>query len=78
MSIEIDITIIGAGVVGLAIAAEMSRTNKNVFVLKKNRTFGLETSSWNSEVIHGGMNYPEYLLEGRILRKWQSLALRIL
>jgi L-2-hydroxyglutarate oxidase LhgO len=59
MSAEVDIIIIGAGVVGLAIAAEVSHTNKNVFVFEKNRTFGLETSSRNSEVIHAGMYYPD-------------------
>ena len=59
MPAEVDIIIIGAGVVGLAIAAEVSQINKNVFVFEKNRTFGLETSSHNSEVIHAGMYYPE-------------------
>ena len=59
MSNEVDIIIIGAGVVGLAIAAEVSRSYKNIFVFEKNRTFGLETSSRNSEVIHAGMYYPE-------------------
>ena len=59
MASEVDIIIIGAGVVGLAIAAEVSRTCKNVFVFEKNRTYGLETSSRNSEVIHAGMYYPE-------------------
>ncbi len=47
-----DITIIGAGVVGLAIAAELSRRFNNIIVLEKNNTFGQETSSCNSEVIH--------------------------
>ena len=65
MSTEIDIIIIGAGVVGLAIAAEMSRTNQNVFVFEKNRTFGMETSSRNSEVIHAGMYYPEDSLKAK-------------
>jgi L-2-hydroxyglutarate oxidase LhgO len=59
MPAEVDIIIIGAGVVGLAIAAEVSQINKNVFVFEKNRTLGLETSSHNSEVIHAGMYYPE-------------------
>ena len=59
MSNEVDIIIIGAGVVGLAIAAEVSRSYKNIFVFEKNRTFGMETSSRNSEVIHAGMYYPE-------------------
>ena len=65
MSTDIDIIIIGAGVVGLAIAAEVSRTNKSVFVFEKNRTFGLETSSRNSEVIHAGMYYPEDSLKAK-------------
>ncbi|MFZ0035646.1 MAG: NAD(P)/FAD-dependent oxidoreductase [Sedimentisphaerales bacterium] len=65
MSAEVDIIIIGAGVVGLAIAAEVSRTNKNVFVFEKNCTFGLETSSRNSEVIHAGMYYPDDSLKAK-------------
>jgi len=59
MPAEVDVIVIGAGVVGLAIAAEISQFNKNVFVFEKNRTFGLETSSHNSEVIHAGMYYPK-------------------
>ena len=65
MSTEIDIIVIGAGVVGLAIAAEVSRTGKNVFVFEKNSTFGLETSSRNSEVIHAGMYYPDNSLKAK-------------
>jgi L-2-hydroxyglutarate oxidase LhgO len=59
MANEADIVIIGAGIVGLSIAEAVSRTCKNVFVFEKNHTFGLETSSRNSEVIHAGMYYPE-------------------
>ena len=65
MSTDIDVIIIGAGVVGLAIAAEISRANKNVFVFEKNRTFGQETSCRNSEVIHAGMYYPENSLKAK-------------
>jgi L-2-hydroxyglutarate oxidase LhgO len=65
MSAEVDIIIIGAGVVGLAIADEVSHTNKNIFVFEKNRTFGLETSSRNSEVIHAGMYYPDDSLKAK-------------
>ncbi len=65
MSPEVDICIIGAGVVGLAIAAELSRPGRNVFVFERNRTFGLETSSHNSEVIHAGMYYPPGSLKAR-------------
>jgi len=65
MPAENNIIIVGAGVVGLAIAAELSRTHKNIFVFERNRTFGLETSSRNSEVIHGGMYYPEDSLKAK-------------
>ncbi|HUV44717.1 MAG TPA: NAD(P)/FAD-dependent oxidoreductase [Dehalococcoidales bacterium] len=65
MSIEVDVAIIGAGVVGLAVAAELARQQKGVFVLEKNQTFGLETSSRNSEVIHAGIYYPEGSLKAR-------------
>ncbi len=65
MTTEVNIAIIGAGVVGLAIAAELSRQQENVLVIEKNRTFGLETSSRNSEVIHAGIYYTEDSLKAR-------------
>jgi len=54
---EVTVTIIGAGIVGLAIAAEIAGKTGNVVVVEKNVTFGLETSSRNSEVIHSGIYY---------------------
>ncbi|UCB43007.1 MAG: NAD(P)/FAD-dependent oxidoreductase [Dehalococcoidales bacterium] len=66
MPVEVDVAIIGAGVVGLAIAAELSRRQKGTIVLEKNHTFGLETSSRNSEVIHAGIYYPEGSLKARL------------
>ena len=66
MSIEVDVTIIGAGVVGLAIATELAQAGKATCVLEKNHTFGLETSSRNSEVIHAGIYYPENSLKARL------------
>ena len=62
---ENNIVIIGAGVVGLAIAAELSHSNNHIYVFEKNRTFGLETSSHNSEVIHAGIYYPENSLKAK-------------
>ena len=55
---DTNITIIGAGVVGLAIAAKLSERFPDVFVLEKHEKFGQETSSRNSEVIHSGIYYP--------------------
>src|SRR5271157_6131091 len=73
MPVEVDVIIIGAGVIGLAIAAEVSQTNKNVFVFEKNRTFGLETSSHNSEVIHAGMYYPENSFKAKFCVRGNAL-----
>jgi L-2-hydroxyglutarate oxidase LhgO len=61
-----DITIIGAGVVGLAIAAQIASEDKEVYVLEKNKTFGLEISSRHSGVIHSGIYYPEGSLKAKL------------
>lgn len=58
-----NITIIGAGVVGLAIAAKLSEEFEDIIVIEKHLSFGQETSSRNSEVIHSGMYYPEKSLK---------------
>jgi len=74
---DLHITIIGAGVVGLAIAAELSKKHENIFVFEKNSGFGQETSSRNSEVIHSGIYYPQNSLKtelcsvgNRLLYDW--------
>jgi len=61
-----DITIIGAGVVGLAIAAQVAGEDREVYVLEKNETFGLEISSRQSGVIHSGIYYPEGSLKAKM------------
>jgi L-2-hydroxyglutarate oxidase LhgO len=63
---DADIIIIGAGVVGLAVAAQVASEDRDVYVLEKNETFGLETSSRHSSVIHSGMYYPEGSLKARL------------
>jgi L-2-hydroxyglutarate oxidase LhgO len=63
---DVDITIIGAGVIGLAIAQELSETNKNVYLLEKHQSFGQETSSRNSEVIHAGIYYTKGSLKSKL------------
>ncbi|HUX48735.1 MAG TPA: NAD(P)/FAD-dependent oxidoreductase [Dehalococcoidia bacterium] len=73
MLAEIDVAIIGAGVIGLATAREIAQEKKEVFVFEKNRTFGLETSSRNSEVIHAGIYYPEDSLKTRLCIEGKSL-----
>ena len=54
---DTEVTIIGAGVVGLAVAVELSRT-RQVAVIERHAGYGYETSSHNSGVIHAGIYYP--------------------
>jgi L-2-hydroxyglutarate oxidase LhgO len=63
---DVEITIIGAGVVGLAIADIVSGKYSNVFIIEKHDTFGQETSSRNSEVIHAGIYYTKDSLKARL------------
>ena len=53
-----DTVIVGAGVIGLAIAREISKKGHEVVVLEANSRAGEETSSRNSGVIHSGIYYP--------------------
>jgi len=59
ISTKVDITIVGAGVVGLAIASELAVPGREIFLLEKNETFGAEQSSRSSEVIHAGIYYEK-------------------
>ena len=63
---DTDITIIGAGVIGLAIGDRLSGSFRNVFVIEKHPTFGQETSSRNSEVIHAGIYYQQGSMKARL------------
>lgn len=62
---KINITIIGAGVVGLSVAAELSKSNDNVLLVERHGSFGRETSSRNSEVIHAGIYYEKDSLKAK-------------
>jgi L-2-hydroxyglutarate oxidase LhgO len=61
-----NITIIGAGVCGLAIAYELSQRHQEILVVEKHDSFGRETSSRNSEVIHAGLYYPKDSLKAKL------------
>jgi L-2-hydroxyglutarate oxidase LhgO len=55
---RIEVIVIGAGVVGLAIGRALALAGRDVLVLERERHFGTGTSSRNSEVIHAGLYYP--------------------
>lgn len=71
----IDICIVGAGVVGLALARELARVfpSKEIVVLEKHDQIGQETSSRNSEVIHAGIYYPPDSLKARACVRGREL-----
>jgi L-2-hydroxyglutarate oxidase LhgO len=56
---EVECVVVGAGVIGLAIARALAIAGRDVVVLERAPTIGFETSSRNSEVIHSGIYYPK-------------------
>lgn len=58
MRFDFDSTVVGAGVVGLAIARALAKSGRSVLLLEKEGGIGQEISSRNSEVIHAGIYYP--------------------
>src|SRR5215471_21726866 len=65
MSETADCVVIGAGVVGLAIARELAVAGREVIVIEAAEAIGTHTSSRNSEVIHAGLYYPKGSLKAR-------------
>lgn len=65
-----DICVIGAGVIGLAIAYELAKKYKNqdisILILERESSFGQHISSRNSEVIHAGIYYPKGSLKAEL------------
>ena len=74
---KVNVTIIGAGIVGLAIASEISKDFESVFIIEKHESFGMETSSRNSEVIHAGIYYPKDSLKHRLCLEGNKLLYQI-
>jgi L-2-hydroxyglutarate oxidase LhgO len=62
----LDCAVIGAGVVGLAIARRLALAGREVVVLEAEGSIGNHTSSRNSEVIHAGIYYPTGSLRARM------------
>lgn len=63
---DVDVVVIGAGVVGLAVARALARAGREVMVLEAADAIGTETSARNSEVIHAGIYYPKGSLKARL------------
>ena len=66
MAEQLDCVVVGAGVVGLAVARSLVLTGREVIVLEKEAQVGMHSSSRNSEVVHAGLYYPESSLKARL------------
>lgn len=66
MTEPVDAVVIGAGVIGLAVARALARAGRDVVVLEREAAIGTVTSSRNSEVIHAGIYYPAGSLKARL------------
>lgn len=73
MSPDLDIAIIGAGVIGAAIAYALHDTGREVYVLESEPSFGRGISSRNSGVIHAGLYYPPDSLKTRLCIRGKKL-----
>jgi L-2-hydroxyglutarate oxidase LhgO len=70
---KVDVLVVGAGVVGLAIAREFAMAGREVVIVESQAHYGSGTSARNSGVIHAGIYYPTgskkalWCVEGRHL-----------
>jgi len=63
---RVDVVVIGAGVVGLAVARALALRGREVLILEAAERFGSGVSSRNSEVVHAGIYYPRGSLKARL------------
>lgn len=76
--VNFKIAIIGGGVIGLSIAYKLSAEFDDILVLEKNVSYGLETSSRSSEVIHAGIYYPPSSLKAQLCVKGSRILYEFL
>jgi len=70
---KIDCAVIGAGVIGLAVARRLSARGREVLILEAENAFGTGISARNSEVIHAGIYYPAGSLKARLCVAGRSM-----
>jgi len=70
---KVEVVVIGAGVVGLAVARELAQRGRDVVIAEAVSAFGTGISSRNIEVIHAGLYYPAGSLKARLCVRGKSL-----
>ncbi len=70
---SVECLVVGAGVIGLAVARALARSGREVVVLESERGIGRGVSSRNSEVIHAGIYYPSGLAKTRLCVEGKAL-----
>lgn len=70
---QVDCVVVGAGVVGLAVARALANAGRDVLVLEACDAIGTQTSARNSEVIHAGIYYPTGSLKARLCVRGKAL-----
>ncbi len=73
MTADVETIVVGAGVVGLAVAQNLARGGREVMVLEQHALIGSEVSSRNSEVIHAGLYYPPGSLRATLCVRGKQL-----
>ena len=73
---RVECIVIGAGVIGLAVARALARKGREVVILEANSAIGSETSSRNNEVIHAGFLYPTGSLKARLCGRGRDVLYR--
>jgi L-2-hydroxyglutarate oxidase LhgO len=66
VSVDIECVVVGAGVVGLAVARALARSGREVILVEAGEGIGVGISSRNSEVIHAGIYYPSGSLKAQV------------
>jgi len=70
---KVDVVIVGAGIVGLAVASEITRKDRDIYILEKENNYGQGASSRNSEVVHAGIYYPKGSLKAELCVRGNAL-----
>lgn len=73
LALDVEYIVVGAGVVGLAIARALAKQNKEVLIVESESQFGTGISARNSEVIHAGIYYPVNSLKAKLCLRGKAL-----